>query len=368
MEGMTTHLMALLVLALSAQEPTERDVRTWVLAYVDSKDEAKVREAMEHLRTVRPILAQKTLKSIFAEGKPARSAKAIDIALEMGVPGLWDSLSKQIDSPDEERIIKLEFQTQEPAAISALLQRWTKADTSSASFKFLESAMKSYGVADQKHLDTLKSFVAFNDSARAESATNILCAQLGVESKEEITKNYDDLKAEFLLYGKQLPIPGADLTSLMKVQRLRRVGANFKLLEGSTVELESLPEFLQSGPLIFSFEVFPIDGKRSIKFFSDSKGQKKVFDFQNDAKDWFVRTGEQANNLLTVPCRLKAWNKVEFILFRVNEAPHPCSRHIRVLIGGKTLLDNGCLAGDWSGIRIESTGTGYIGGFSAIKK
>jgi hypothetical protein len=362
-------MICLIVLALGAcvQEATERDVRGLILTIVDSKDEGKAKDALNQLKSVRPILAQKTLKSIISEGNQARVPKAISLAVELKVIGLWDSVSRQIDGPDEEQIVKLAFVTQDAAALTTLVQRWAKVDPTTASFKFLESAMKSYGVSDAKHMDLLKNSVGFNDSAHSESATSILCAQFGVSSQGELLKGYEALKAEFLTYGKPRVINGADMASFLKNQGVRRLGANLKVKDGAKIELESLPDFIKSGNVTFSLEVFPVDGTLEVGFVVDSKGENRYYRVKLDSKDWYLRTGD--GMLLAIPAQFNAWNKIEFNVFPLTDKPpgHICSRHVSILIGGKNLLDGGCMGGEWKGIVIESKGAAYVGGISAVK-
>jgi hypothetical protein len=66
-------------------------------------------------------------------------------------------------------------------------------------------------VSDEKTLDALRECASLGDVAKSQAAREILCAQYGSAISDDVMRNYQDRKEQYLLFGQPMPITGSDI-------------------------------------------------------------------------------------------------------------------------------------------------------------
>ncbi|RIK59728.1 MAG: hypothetical protein DCC64_15490 [Planctomycetota bacterium] len=360
-------LIAATVCAQSKPALGERDVKKLIEEYVVSgtTDQRRAEITMQ-LRTASPLLAQRTLKT--ALGEEAKRPYALDLALQLRVPGLFDTAKKAIDTVDEEKIVKLGFLTNDKGAVDFLFDRWGKSDASSASFGFVQSGFESNCVG----LETIQKFKAVLTNAKAEqvwkdSAAKVIKFQLGLESDDQndMLKNWAQLEADYKRDAQAFSITGTNMFEVEGVQaggNTRRVGPNYRIPAGGSLTVKTLEEW-DSGSFTITVRVRINEGDGASVGLSSEQGVWRAT-FSNN--EWVTKSGDQTQ--AAVPGKVGLWATFVFTVKEDSEGGRKLARTCNLTVDGKALITYGTLNGKLLALQIDAGKASIVAAGAEFKR
>ncbi len=366
--------------ALDAQELKERECRELVQQFVDVATPLKRRtEILEALKQADPLLAQKPLSAVLGEKanpvdaaatkiRTTRRGHAIDLAVSLTVRGLFKVLKPEIDGENEDQITKLAFVTQDEGAIPFLLERWAKADPSSATYKYIEGGFRKYSLEDPNLVFRFQQFLRSPEEERKRSAMKILGFQLGVDPKvfEEPLVDWPRMKEDFLRETKAFTIEGESLSGLEKWQFTgdwQRRARNYKVQPRCKMILTPFPESMKTGSYTVRARMLP-KSNGVTAWFGSASGAWKL---EVKESQWVVRSSRSEGR---TAAKLDEWTEVSFTVQDESKIEGEVKRihmHVSISVDNKVLLERGSISGGPGWLSFEpNDGVILVGGIERI--
>jgi hypothetical protein len=337
MRTLTIAMLVVLTLALTAHaEMSARDATALVKEYVAADTTDKRRESITAaLAKEPPITAQKGLKD--ALKVDATRPLALDLAIALKCPGLFDSVKKLIDGEDEDKITKLGLLTGDKGAAEFLADRWAKVETDSASFGYLQAGFESTPIE-------LKAIQKFKDALKGErkvEAGKIVAFQFGAAEAEPVTllSEWPDLEAAFKLDAQVFDVKGTSVASLPTFKHTgRAIGANYRMPLNTDWSAD-LPDEWSTGSFKMTVRLRAsyVGPDKGAKF--TIKTEKGVIDFVHRSNEWFVPSGSGAE--FTGAVDDGAWATFDFVFTDKSSDAVKYMREFSLEINGKEVIPRG---------------------------
>jgi hypothetical protein len=332
-----------------AATPDEREVSKLIQEYLSNKTNSDRRIEIEaRLRLAPPIVAQKPLKqAIVSEG--SRTA-AIGLALELHVPGLFDTAKKYLDSADESNIVRLGFDTHDKGAVDFLFDRWKKADVGSASLAFVQDGFTSYPV----ELAAIARFKPLlDDKDRAEMALAVVIFQFGLDADLTVAGAKDEWPAAEEAYRRDaqaFAVSGTDLLRVAKVEggRAKRIGRNVRLTPGGDILCDVKA---------YGTEAFSVTARVRVEKDSECgvgiSSTQGTWEAQLKGGEWIVRCGDETEKASAAKT---GWNTVRFSVSLSSDEKRRNARHCILTVNDTVLVERGTLNGELIDVHFKNTG------------
>ncbi len=292
-------IVAMLLAAMATSQvrvdrPNKREVRELVAKYL-SKDTEEVDRAaaLKRLQEGTPALAATPLR--YALRDDDTRARALTLATELRVEGLWSTASTFIDGDDEDFIIKYGMVLQERGASEEVFDRWKDAEVASTKYAIANGALRAYPV-DTAVVRKVKDFLDRDaeDDRKAKDAAEILRYQLALPdaSVEEISDNWSELMAQFSLDRRGFRLAGTDLFQDSKweeVGTVFHVGKNYRLAPGAWMKCAAPSEW-NDGDRTFVVRVRVVEGTGVAVGLGTAQGMWTV---ELKDRQWVVRSGRE---------------------------------------------------------------------------
>jgi hypothetical protein len=343
-------ILALLLVTTANAEMSARDATALVKEYVAADTTDKRRESITTALAKEPaITAQKGLKD--ALKADATRPLALDLAIALKCPGLFDSVKKLIDGDDEDKIVKLGLLTGDKGAAEFLADRWAKVETDSVSFGYLQAAFTAYPVelkAIQKFKDALK-------GDRKVEAGKIVAFQFGAESDEPVTlaSEWPDLEAAYKLDSQAFEVKGTDVFVLptFKSSGMTAIGANYRAPKGAEWSVE-IPEEWNSGDFTLTVRI-------RATYAGPDKGAKFSlaverggWELVHRKDEWFAPAGSGTE--YSADYTDGEWGTLLFTFTDRSTENAKLQRTMTVTLNGKQLLPGGQINGKFKSLMFVS--------------
>lgn len=347
-----------------AKELTEREVTTLITEYLKADTSAtRQNEILSELKTAKPILAQRILKTALADENQRHGA--LKLATELRVPGLCEIVKKYIDTADGDQCIAYMFVTQDGSALNFLFNIWVKADTESTIFGLISIGFESFSGCDINLLD--KFYAQINDETRGERAKDILCFQLGIVGKDlsYLKSNWGKLRNEYITFAKKFPIAGQDLLLLSGLSGfgIRKVGPNYSIQKGGGLQIKNLPDSPQTGDFTLKAVVYIDNGNDFKMKVYDTVGS---YTLSIKGNELVLAT---SNSLFGASLKRKDWNRIEWNVSaeKSKKGEAQLKRNAKLFINGENVVKDGLLLNDKIDC-LEFYEECVVGGVELIKK
>ena len=343
-----TTLLILSILAVATHaELKERDVKKLVEEYVAVDTDAGRRgKITETLKAVDPILAQKSLKKAIKDDE--ERPHALELAVSLRVPGLFDTAEKYIDGPDEKQIVELGLLTGDKGADETLFKRWESGGLDSASFKYVHDAFKRLPVG----LDVLKDLNGHLDGERRVEAAEVLQFQMGLETSDPtvIASQWDELEKAHALNAKMFSLEGLDLlnSSRADVGGCVRVGRNLRVEPGAEISIEPDKEWDQ-GDFTYTVRILVNSGTGASVFIGAGN---RGWTVTHDGENWYLKTGGAVE--YSVPAKVGEWATISFEVKDTSKGNAKYQRQADIKVNGKTLLHPAGVNGELMAFKIRA--------------
>jgi hypothetical protein len=187
---------------------------------------------------------------VIADQRP----RVLELATGVPVTGLFKKIKicKDIEGADEVAMMEYLFATQDPGAPEWLYARWKSKPTDSDSFKIVNTKFGENFIP----VDVTKKFYEYltekdADPDRRIEARRIVLYQMD-EDPEDSLVQIDSAWREFLSESaknmKTFSLRGHDILQMANLKfygKVRKMGLNYKLYPGSSIELDDIPDFWQ---------------------------------------------------------------------------------------------------------------------------
>lgn len=333
--------VALLMATAINAEMSARDASALVKEYVATDTTDKRRESIKTaLGKESAITAQKGLKD--ALKADATRPLALDLAIALKCPGLFDSVKKAIDGVDEDKIVKLGLLTGDKGAAEFLADRWGKVEADSASFGYLQAGFETTPVelkAIQKFKDALK-------GERKEQAGKIVAFQFGAESAEPVTllSEWPDLEAAYKLDAKDFGGKGVDMLELpgCTQRKLLPIAGNYRAHDGAEFTVD-FPEEWNEGDFTLTIYIrSTYNGPDKGAKFSLAV-ERGGWEFVHRDGEWFAPTGSGSEYVGAVADG--EWATLEIKVKDNSTENAKLQRSMSFSVNGKVILPQGQLSG-----------------------
>jgi len=349
-----------------AKELTEREVTTLITEYLKADTSStRQNEILSELKTAKPILAQRILKTALADEN--QRPGVLKLATELRVPGLCEIVKKYIDTEDGDQCIAYMFVTQDRSALNFLFDIWVKADTESAIFGLISIGFESFSGCNINLLD--KFYNQINDETRGERAKDILCFQLGIIGKDlsYLKSNWEKLRNEYIKFARTFSIAGQDLLLLPGLREtetgVRKVGPNYSIEKSGGLQI-NLSDSPQTGDFILKAMVYIGDGDDCKMEVYDTNG---CFTIRIEKNEWVLATDA---GLYGASLKRKDWNVIEWNVSAEKKAKKgeaKLMRNVKLFINGENVVKDGLLINDKIDC-LKFYGECVVGGVELIKK
>lgn len=354
--------------AQSKEAMGEREVKKLVEEYVTPTTTEKRRnEIGDALNGLSPLLAQKSIKAAIPDD--TKRPYAIDLALLLKVPGLFDSAKKYIDTEDEDKIVRLGLSTKDKNAAIFLVDRWSTSEVDSASFGYVNSALKTNAIpleAIQKFRAVLKD--KNSPEERRTAAVEIVAFQFGTSSQttESLTEQWDELEKTYKVDGKQFPISGVDLLTEKTTTFTGpavQVGDNYRLSGTSKISIPADSKW-ENTDFTITMHLRVISGEDCSSILQVGPNYWQV-KFKNG--EWVVPIGSAGE--FSVKGSAGEWATVAYQITQTKDAQARKARTLRITINDKEALASGQCGGDFKSFTIyANTASIVVGGVDLNQK
>jgi hypothetical protein len=239
-------------------------------------------EAKRHM--LRPYVA----RAATTEGERPHALK---LATDIQLDGLFKKIKKEIDGPDEALVVKYLFVTQDGGATEFLYDRWEEKSTDSDSYKMLTDSFVQYLV----EFETVEKFYKYarkkgGDPAKILTATDIVMWQADAHnsaSEPDIEEVWREFHRQSKYNEKTFPMGISEVDvvpvdEFHRTGRIRKVGKNYQLLPGATMEWDRLLDAWQ-------YEVFFLKLRMRVM---SGDGASVTIETETDKQGFDVRGGK----------------------------------------------------------------------------
>ncbi|MFH1227010.1 MAG: hypothetical protein V1701_03780 [Planctomycetota bacterium] len=351
---------------LEAKELTQRDVATLITEYLGADTPGnRQTEILAELKTANPILAQETLKKSLVDDKQINAS--LKLAIELRVPGLFETVKKCVGTVDGDLAIKYLFVIQDKKSLDFLFDYLMESNTEDAAFLYVTQGFKTCYISDIQLLDKLYGKV--DDKTYGETAKDILCFQLGIVDKDldYLKKNWKKLREELVKITKTITVTGTDLLLLpdLKLINARKAGRNYYISDNGSVLTPNLADFIQTGSFTLKARVYINDGEGFFIGLCYANGRGWEVDVKGN--EWILKAGE--GQAFAAPLKRDDWNLIEFCVTDNSTPAKRCMRTGEVLVNGKKFAENLSFNGEFGYLVFKTTkGCAAVGGVEVIKK
>jgi hypothetical protein len=348
-------LIGAMVFAQPNPKLDEKAAKRLIEEYIDfNTGDTRRAVIITELKGASPMLGQKALKSLMADD--IKRERALEIALAIRVPGLFDSAKKYIDGPDEQAIVSLGCIVPDKSAAEFLFDRWKALDVEGASFVCVDTAFKAHALPIEC-VSKFKAILADKDGleARKSSAVAIVNIQFGIneDSPEALLRVWDSAEKSFRADAVSFRLTGADLLAEYQwdaADGAAKVGGNYRLPKGSSLKLASLPDSWNVGSFTIQIRVRVDQGAGLLASVQCETGWWYVKFIDGE---WLLETGEKVK--YTAPGKLGEWAVLKFVIKDNGAKNVRGERTCAIYVNDKWLTGwAGAFKGDFKGIRIDA--------------
>ncbi len=356
-----------LVAQTAENPPTKRQVGELIETYLARDSTAEQRaDARDRLRQAAPALATTPLRTALRDD--AARARALELAVDLGVEGLWASARPHIDGPDEDLVVRYGLALSERGADREILARWKTAERASTTYGIASAALNTWPIG-LPTIEELKRYLdAAEDDRKADDAKTILCFQLGIPagSAERLEAHWDELITTYEVDAKRFRRRGEDLLRGKHWENtgpISRIGPNYRLGLGAWMTLPA-PDRWNEGDMTVLVRARPLAGTGTSVGLGTVQGTWQV---RYEAGRWSVRSGRQVEYF--VEAKHGEWVTIKFVVRDDNEANTRLARRCSIFVDDEVLMKNGELNGEFEHILIHTDeSSAVVGGIEVIQQ
>lgn len=343
-------ILAMSVAAIANGQPktfTEADAKKLVDEFTNPSTEMDRRQAVgKALAAESPVLCQKALKVALAIDE--RRMLALTLALNLEVPGLFETVKKWIDTSLEEDVVKLGLATQDKGAVDFLFDRWKAAKADTASFKFVTGGFSEFVV----QLDVIKKFKPFLDSAdKCDAAATIVCFQFALDddlTPKAVLDGWDSEEDAYKRDSVPTTITGVNLLKGARIGgTTRKIGGNVRVLPKGVLSMNLNAYGEQDFTLTFRIRV---PAKADVQF--GLAADQGTWSAHFSGREWISLDGTGAEK--ASPLKIDDWNVVRFSVTMNKEGNKRKSRICVLSVNDTVLVERGTLNGNLSELTIDN--------------
>lgn len=296
---------------LQVVELRESDVKPFVLEFCSEKTNAKRAQDLLTitLKWVDPVLMQRPLAGILGEEKEGskRAQRALQLAGSCRVPGLYKEAVKYIGGEADQDAVMAA--AADASAFAPLFDRWMKIDPTSASFKYVDDALRASRHVDLNFLSKIQGACVIAEGEKKDRAALLLAHHLGIEAtdRKEILDAWPRLRDEFTKDSKGFQLSGVDLFGPgAEISGGRFVGKNVRLSKTGSIKVP-LGIVVQDRPYTVKFRIYV----RQPGLRVEARSSRGTWPLALQENVWVLKTGD--GKRLTAPAKWD-WVTVQFVV------------------------------------------------------